>query len=74
MRDVHKVEINFPETHGPEFFVKIDGKKMRHTCGVVITSPISSEDGHTKVQLTFYATVKGKAKGKVVELVYVDKD
>ncbi len=67
MENLHEVEINFTERADPECFIKIDGKEIRHTKGIVIKSPLASKDGHTTVEISFFAKVKGKAKGKIIK-------
>ena len=67
MENLHEVEINLTEKAGPECSIKIDGKEITNTKGIVIRSPLASEDGHTTVEIKFFATVKGKVKGKIIE-------
>lgn len=67
MENLHEVEINFTERPDPNCYIKIDGKEIKNTKGIIIKSPLANEDHHTTVEISFYAKVKGKVKGKVIK-------
>lgn len=69
---LHFVEINFPSKIGiePEFFIKIDGKKIEGCCGAKIESRMQIGDSvsfpYPRVTISFWAKgVKGNIEGQV---------
>lgn len=66
-KTIHDVEINFPSVPGPEFSFKIDGKDFGPTSGIKIFSPLANKSGLTIVEITLYANVRGKIKGKIIK-------
>jgi hypothetical protein len=69
--NLHQVEINFPAMVGidPEFFIKIDGKKIEGTCGVKIETRLLAGGPYPVVTISFMAkSVKGNVEGLVKEI------
>ena len=67
---LHFVEINFPSKVGiePEFFIKIDGKKIEGICGAKIESRMQTGGPYPRVTISFWArNVKGNIEGEVEE-------
>ena len=69
---LHQVEINFPSKVGnePEFFVKVDGKKIEGVCGAKVESRMQGGVGfpYPRVTISFWAKgVKGEIEGEVLE-------
>ena len=63
-----EVEINFPSQASPDFYFKINGKKLNGTMGVTIKSPLASNSPYPTIEVSFYAkNVKGKIKGLVTQ-------
>lgn len=65
---LHIVEINFPAKVGiePEFFIKIDGKKIEGVCGAKVESRMINNAPYPRVTLSFWAkNVSGKMEGEV---------
>ena len=65
---LHSVEINFPSTVGiePEFFLKVDGKKIEGICGAKVESRLQANSNYPRVTISFWAkNVKGDIEGEV---------
>jgi hypothetical protein len=74
---LHEVEINFPSKVGiePEFFLKIDGKKIEGICGARVESRMMTGSAYPLVTINFWAkNVKGKIEGRVKEEKIVIKE
>ncbi len=68
---LHQVEINFPSQVGiePEFFVKIDGKKIEGICGAKVESRMLNNAPYPRVTISFWAkSIKGNVEGEVKEI------
>lgn len=67
---LHTVEINFPAKVGiePEFFLKIDGKKIEGICGAKVESRMAADSTYPRVTISFWAkNISGQAEGLVEE-------
>lgn len=69
-KKLHRVEINFPAKSGiePEFFLKIDGKKIEGIYGAKVESRMAACSPYPRVTISFWARkVSGNIEGTVVE-------
>lgn len=68
---LHFVEINFPSKVGiePEFFIKVDGKKIEGVCGAKVESRMNTLGPYPRVTISFWAKgVKGTIEGEVLKV------